>query len=357
MAFRDIIGHTEVIENLIKKIKRGHLHHAILFYGPQGIGKRTLAMEFIKSINCKNFENEPCDTCNNCKWINEYKHPDIIIITNGLRAESIGIKVIQQKETSSNSEVEEESPSFKKEITINQIRYVEDLIYTRPIEAKYRVIFIIDAETLNKNAANAFLKTLEEPPENTIIVMTSSYLGMVPSTIRSRTEKIRLKPLSNIEMQKLLIEKINYSSENINIVLHLLKGGLNRKILNIDDNTLKEYLKIIIHLIKSDKLSVEEIIDISNFITQSSNREEKENNIYVFFTILKEILLDIYLDREKKIWGEYAIHKGKIKLSLIENINETIKFIRRSQSLYCNQNISIKSELLRLTEQWNRLSV
>ncbi len=358
MAFKDIIGHSEVIENLIKRIKDNRLHHAIMFYGPQGIGKRTLTKEFIKAVNCKNFINEPCDTCNNCKWINEDKHPDVIMITNGIRADSLNIKTIQNK---NGADSESESPtgttSSKREITIEQIRYLEELIYTKPIEARYRVIFIIDADTLNKSSANAFLKTLEEPPPETMIVMTASFLGMVPSTIRSRTEKIRLRPLTDSEMKRLLSEKLNYSTENIDIILHLLKGSLNRKILSIDDESLKEFLDMVINFIKSSNITVEEILEIASVLTRSSDREEKELRIFIFFTILKELLLDIYLGRASDIWKMHIESSKKIDFSYLENLNEVIKIIKKAQDLYCNQGIIIKSELLRLNEKWNRLLV
>ncbi len=357
MAFKDIIGHTEVIENLLKRIKENRLHHAMMFYGRLGIGKRTLAKEFIKAINCKDFDNEPCEKCNNCKWINENKHPDVIIITNGIRAESLDIRLVQNK-GSANGEpdaAEETSSSPKKEITIDQIRYLEEIIYTSPVEAKYRVIFIIDAETFNKNSANAFLKTLEEPPGNTIIVMTTSFLGMVPVTIRSRTEKIRLKPLSDADMKRLLSEKISYSSEYTDIVLHLLKGGLNRKILSTDDESLKEYLDMAADFVNSGKITVEEILEAANTLTRSNDRAERELRIYIFFTILKELLTDIHLGRAADIWGKYISQNTTADFSDIEHLDETIRFIRNAQNLYCNQGIIIKSELLRLSEQWNRL--
>ncbi len=359
MAFSSIIGHYEVIENLKQKIRDNRLHHSIMLYGPPGIGKRTLATEFIKAINCKNFSDEPCEKCNNCKWISENKHPDVVIITNSIRATSINIKLVQKKGgLDSDGEIMEESGlSSKREITIDQIRYLDEVIYTKPLEGKYRVIFIIDAENLNKSAANAFLKTLEEPPENVIIVMTCSYLGMIPLTIRSRTEKIRLKPLSDIEMKRLLSERLNFSTGYPDIILRLLKGSLDKRILSIDDDSLREYLDIATQFINTERISIKEVLDIALVITQGTSREEREDRIYIFFSILKELLMDIYLKKDIKIWGKLSGLKGKITIDMIEDLSRTIKFLKTAQNLYCNQTITIKSELLRLTERWNRLSV
>lgn len=354
MAFKNIIGHSEVISNLRVRIRENRLHHAIMFYGPQGIGKRTLATEFIKAINCKNFDEEPCDSCNNCKWIEQNQHPDVLIITNGIRAESLEIRLSSKK---GSSEGDESTNTIKKEILIEQIRYIDEVIYTKPIEGKYKVIFIIDAENFNKSSANAFLKTLEEPPENTMIVMTSSYLGMVPLTIRSRVEKIRLKPLNDSEMKQLLLDKIKYSSNNIELVLRLLKGSLNRRILSADDDSLREYLEMAKQFIDSKNITMDRVLEIAQILSQGGDREEKELRIYLFFTILKEMLLDIYLNRGSEIWGHPSTIRERINFKMIEDLSDIIKFINKSQELYCNQAVCIKSELLRLTELWNTLSV
>ncbi|MGB9599938.1 MAG: ATP-binding protein, partial [Myxococcota bacterium] len=274
MAFKNIIGHSEVIENLRGRIRENRLHHAIMFYGPQGIGKRTLATEFIKAINCKNFEDEPCDNCNNCKWIEKNQHPDVLIITNGIRAETLDIKLPVKMGNQDDDAEATGKPT--REILIEQVRYIEEVIYTKPVEGRYRVIFIIDAESLNKSSANAFLKTLEEPPEDTIIVMTSSFLGMVPLTIRSRTEKIRLKPLGDSDMQRLLAENLNYSSNNIKLVLRLLNGSLNRMILSADDETLRECLNMAREFIVSDIITVDRILDVAQSLTQDGDRKERE---------------------------------------------------------------------------------
>ncbi|MGC9042613.1 MAG: ATP-binding protein [Myxococcota bacterium] len=355
MAFKNIIGHSEVIENLRGRIRENRLHHAIMFYGPQGIGKRTLATEFIKAINCKNFEDEPCDNCNNCKWIEKNQHPDVLIITNGIRAETLDIKLPVKMGNQDDDAEATGKPT--REILIEQVRYIEEVIYTKPVEGRYRVIFIIDAESLNKSSANAFLKTLEEPPEDTIIVMTSSFLGMVPLTIRSRTEKIRLKPLGDSDMQRLLAENLNYSSNNIKLVLRLLNGSLNRMILSADDETLRECLNMAREFIVSDIITVDRILDVAQSLTQDGDRKEREARIYLFFTILREMLMDIYLNRGEEIWGKVSGINGRINLKMIEDLSGIIKFISTSQELYCNQSVCVKSELLRLTELWNKLSV
>ncbi len=353
MSFKNIIGHSEIIGNLISRIKENRLPHGIIFYGPSGIGKRTLATEFIKAINCKDFNEDLCDNCNDCKWINENRHPDIFIITNGIRAESLGIQLLIKKGNGSTDSTDKTTAtteaSGKKEILIDQIRSLEDVIYTAPVAGKYRIVFIIDAETLNKSSANAFLKTLEEPPDRTLIIMTSSYLGRVPQTIRSRTEKIRLNPLNNKDMEQLLTEKIGYSSSYLPLIIRLLKGSLNRKILSLDDDSIKEYLDIAYQFIESKKIDFESLFEISQLISSGALREDRETKIFIFFTFLREIMLDLYLNRDMKIFGISSHKMREISFEMVEDLYNITKFMERSQNLYCNTAIAIKSELLRYT--------
>lgn len=360
MSFKNIIGHNDVIKNLLPRIKQNRLPHAMMFYGPSGIGKRTLAAEIIKAINCKNSEDDPCDTCNSCKWINENQHPDVIMITNGIRAESLGIQLLFRKGSATGDSQDETVVSDgtgRKDILIEQIRYLNDVIYTAPIEGRFRIVFIIDAETLNKSSANAFLKTLEEPPDRTIIIMTSSYLGMVPQTIRSRVEKIRLNPLKNEDMKRLLKEKIGISSEYLMLTLRLLNGSLNRRLLSLDDDSIREYLKIAKQFIYQNKVRFEDLFKTAQLISSGANREERETRAYIFFTFIRDMMLDIYLGRNEDIWGINPYKTIEISFDMIEDLEDIITFLRRSQSLYCNTGITVKSELLRYTRLWNILSV
>jgi len=359
MSFENIIGHREVVENLKNRLRQQRFHHAIMFYGPAGIGKRTLALEFIKAINCKDSSDaNPCDNCNNCKWTTEYTHPDLFIITNGMRAEYLQLN--RGSSAKGRNAASEDSDGLerasKREISIDRIRYLEEVIYTRPVEGKYKVIFIIDAESLNKSSANAFLKTLEEPPPQTLIVMTSSYLGMVPVTIRSRIEKIRLNPLSDVEMKRLLDERLNYSSKYMDVIIRLLNGGIDRDIISIDDESIGEYLDIIRQFVLSDRISFDDIVDIAGVLTNSPNREERELRIGFFFDLLRALMLDILLDRNRGVWKEMFEVKRRITFDMIEDLNRIAVFMKVSQGFYCNSAIGIKSELLRYTRLWNMLS-
>jgi DNA polymerase-3 subunit delta' len=185
MALKNIIGQDRPIGILLRTLDRGRIPNAYLFSGESGIGKRSAAVNLAKAINCldtfhrddkKDSEGpqvaayrrtDACDRCHSCEKIEAGTHPDVIVIT-----------------------------PEKGEIRVDQIRAVEDALSYMPYEGRRKVVVIDDADTMNQSAANAFLKTLEEPPAESLIVLISSNPDRLPETVRSRCSRIHFTPLS-----------------------------------------------------------------------------------------------------------------------------------------------------------------
>lgn len=151
-----LIGHKKQWYFLKKKFELGQLSHAYIFKGPEGIGKKRFAIEFIKLINCKNEKEE--------KLVEEGKHPDIL-----------------------NVEVKED----KSEIEIIQIREVGIFLGLKPYYGDYKLVVIDEADKMNQQAQSCFLKTLEEPKGRTIFILLTSKPEMLLPTILSRCQTIR----------------------------------------------------------------------------------------------------------------------------------------------------------------------
>jgi len=165
--WKDLIGHKEQIEQLRTYCSSGRRPHALLFEGQFGVGKTRAAVEFFKALNCLESTGDPCDVCRSCIKADSNAHPDLIKI----------------------------SP-VSQWIQIQDVRDVLSEIGLRPYEARHRVVIIEPAEQLNKPSANALLKTLEEPPEGSIIVLVSHKPGLILPTIVSRCQIIRFSPLN-----------------------------------------------------------------------------------------------------------------------------------------------------------------
>ena len=176
--FEDIIGHTTVKNGLMHATQTGRLHHALLFTGPEGIGKGMLARAFVQAWLCEQTTAQKlcrCQKCPNCKRIAENNHPDFI-------------------------EVDEETATIK----IETIRDLQHRLIYPPYEAPHRFVMIHDIHKMQDAAANCLLKTLEEPdPDTTFLLITSQIQKLLP-TIISRCQIVRFAPFGSEEVAQFL---------------------------------------------------------------------------------------------------------------------------------------------------------
>ncbi|HJV85020.1 MAG TPA: DNA polymerase III subunit delta' [Noviherbaspirillum sp.] len=171
---------------------RQRLPHAILFHGPEGIGKTDFAEHFAQSLLCQapSAEGHPCGHCDPCGWFGQYNHPDY---------RRVRPEVLDEDEAGETEDVEagEGKKSSKtkapsKEIKIDQVRALADFMNVSTHRQGMRVILLYPAEVLNTAAANALLKTLEEPPPQTMFLLVSNSLDRLLPTILSRCRKFAL---------------------------------------------------------------------------------------------------------------------------------------------------------------------
>ncbi len=160
-----VIGHEKIIKFLNNMVKEKRVPHALIFSGKEGIGKKRVALIFSAMLLCK--KGEGCLSCGNCKRVVKLIHPDVVIIE-------------PTKET----------------ITISQIRELQDWASLCPMEKKAKIAIIDNAHLMTREASNAFLKTLEEPPADTFFVLITHAVNKLISTIVSRCLVLRFPDLS-----------------------------------------------------------------------------------------------------------------------------------------------------------------
>lgn len=166
--FSHIIGHQNIIDHLKTSIAQDRINHAYIFDGVKGIGKQTLAKAFAKTLNCEQGGTDACGHCISCKTFDENNNPDIIYVTHD-----------------------------KKDITVSDIRnQIVKNITLKPYRNKYKIFIIPDADKMNILAQNAFLKTLEEPPEYGIFLLLCENYNKFLVTILSRCIMFKLHPLA-----------------------------------------------------------------------------------------------------------------------------------------------------------------
>ena len=164
--------------------RREKLPHALLLYGRQGIGKVGFARAIAQSLLCESPEHAvACGVCDACGWFAQGNHPDFRELLPEVLSED-------DADTDAPLEVDAKEKKKSKEIKVEQIRDIADFMTLSTHRNGFRVLLIHPAETLNANAANSLLKTLEEPPPHTVILLVTDQTGRLPATIKSRCQRV-----------------------------------------------------------------------------------------------------------------------------------------------------------------------
>ena len=200
--FSEVVGQEHVTNTLKNAIKENRIAHAYLFTGPRGVGKTTTARLLAKALNCNNSVNqEPCNECETCNSIQNSQSLDIIEIDG---ASNRGI---------------------------DEIRTLRESVKYAPTKSKYKIYIIDEVHMLTRESFNAFLKTLEEPPEQTIFIFATTDLHKVPLTIISRCQRydfrrIQLDTIKETLAKIAAAEKIEIDDTTLTIISKKADGAL-----------------------------------------------------------------------------------------------------------------------------------
>jgi DNA polymerase-3 subunit delta' len=183
------IGAWEQLRQLAQR-----LPHALLFYGPAGIGKTEFAEQFAQSLLCETprSDGHACGTCGSCGWFVQYSHPDYRRVRPEVLDENDADEDAEAAESGETKKSAKATKAPSKDIRIDQIRALGDFMNVSTHRQGKRVVLLYPAEALNAASANALLKTLEEPPPNTVIILVSNSLDRLLPTILSRCRKFAL---------------------------------------------------------------------------------------------------------------------------------------------------------------------
>ncbi len=210
MSWTEVVGHDWAVDVLAAAITHDRVGHAYLFTGPAQIGKTTLALKFAQALNCSSTAARPCGTCRSCNLIASGRHPDVTHIEPTISARG------------------------KASIKIEQMRDLQRSLQLAAYEGPYKVAIISGFEAANVNAANAFLKTLEEPPSNTVLLLTTTDGDMLLDTIKSRCRVVSMRPVSAEKIaQTLLTNQAN--AEQAHQLAHIANGRIGWAIAAVTD--------------------------------------------------------------------------------------------------------------------------
>ncbi|MDX2469774.1 MAG: DNA polymerase III subunit delta' [SAR324 cluster bacterium] len=195
MPFSSIFGHEDILKRLQVAFASDHIPSAYLFTGPEGIGKGVTAKTLAQMLNCTTHNN--CGFCDSCRMFLSDSHPDFIIV----RPDGKNIK-------------------------ISQIKALIQNLSLKPTYAKKRVVVIKQANQFNLESANAFLKVLEEPPLDTLLVLTASDESQLIDTLLSRCQKMSFAPLTAIQVEAILKKDFTLEDDCHGLILDYCEGRL-----------------------------------------------------------------------------------------------------------------------------------
>lgn len=214
----NIINQRRTVEALKSTIASERIAHAYLFIGPDGVGKRAVAIEYGKTLLCERGGTEPCDRCLPCTKVNRMVHPDLHILfpypsdtdTKDVaeRIQLLGENPYAAVDFVRRPTLGDPTKSSNKQALYTVARMHEEVrreMSFKPVEGKYKIAILTDADLLRTEAANAFLKLLEEPAPRTIFILTTSRPDRMLPTILSRCQRFRFDPLSPEAIEEALI--------------------------------------------------------------------------------------------------------------------------------------------------------
>jgi DNA polymerase-3 subunit delta' len=206
VAFRTIVGHRRIVSLLSRAAVRNTVPPSLLLAGPDGVGKRRVAMALAETLNCPTpiataqIEHDACGECASCRRIARGMHPDVLVV----------------------------EPGDMGSIKIDTVREVIDRAQYRPFEGRRRVVVIDDADALMPAAQNALLKILEEPPSSSVFALVSAMPDALLPTVRSRCPRLRFGPLAPAEIAEVLKRDHDYTEAEARVVAADAEGSLGR---------------------------------------------------------------------------------------------------------------------------------
>ena len=318
MSFSNILGQDRQIRIIKKALERERVPHAYLFLGEEGVGRRSTAMTLAKAMNCSVEICDSCDTCGSCRKITSGNHPDFTLV--------------------------EPEGNF---IKIQQIRELQRSLQFKPYDGKRKVCLIPNAEKMNPAAANALLKTLEEPPPDTTLILTTTSPHLLLPTINSRCQRLRFQPLSSRIIARVIKEKLGKGEEDALKVAALARGSLHRAFKLVEGDTLEYRDKLIKKINSLSSNDIDNTFKLAEEI--SKEKDQLLKDLEFLKTWFRDLLIfkeDCPLDRLINVDFPAKIKELSVKFTVSDLIKKVAIINEAQRALQRNSNKRLTTEVM-----------
>ena len=325
MRFKTVIGHDQPKRFLQAALQNGRLAHALLFHGEDRIGKRLMAKILAQAVNCEAspalFPPDACGVCRSCHQIDIGSHPDVTMI----------------EATSGRGETD-------------QTREIESRFIYRPLVGTRKIVILDNADLLRPEAANALLKTIEEPPPDSLIVLVSAHPESLLPTIRSRCQELRFAPLSVGLVKDILIRQRRLSDADARF-LAMVSGGRVGLALEADADGLRAERADFLELVSRESLeSVGALFGVAEAIAKSEKSEAAIGWLAGWFRDLAIIKVESDPDRLLNTDCLEDLHRVAAQLTLekILELSDFVETMEKGRERNLNKQLMLEGLLLRL---------
>ncbi len=332
MSFAKLIGNERNKQILQRMLTNGRVSGTMIFAGPDGVGKRQFALTLAKAANCQkasgnSFATDSCDVCAVCRRIDEGVYGDVTTI----QPDGQFIKIAQTRE-------------------------LAEEVYYRPREGRQRFFIIDDADRLRDEAANSLLKTLEEPPPTSTLILLTSRPNSLLQTIRSRSQRISFAPLPVAEMEMFLAENYPRPAADTALLARVSEGRIGQATA-FDLSVYRQERRTLIELLElmargQDRFR---LLKAAEYIGKKE-RDEFEKELDLLISLLRDVFLLSGGNSPEQIVNVDVADRlqqlaAKIGLQRVTSWSERISEVRKNLRVNINRQVAMEAALLDLAEE------
>ncbi|WP_208426605.1 MULTISPECIES: ATP-binding protein [Salinibacter] len=308
MGWSSVLDQERVVQTLRRALTQERVAHAYLLHGPDGVGKRAVAYEMARALQCPEQADEACDACPTCRKTRRMVHPDVHVNLPhpwsqekdrdeedmGKRIRRLGdnpyaaIDYVRRPSLADPSETSNQQVYYR----IDQVR--QDIIQPMSLargEGAYKVNILIDAEKMREEAANTFLKLLEEPPPQTVFLLTTNRPEQLLPTILSRCQQLRFDPLLPETIEQALVDREGMAPDEASMLSRMADGSYSRALELAENDALMTSRELVLDYFRAAYTQKVESLDSCIQELKSQGRERVKSVLRLMLRWMRDLLL------------------------------------------------------------------